>query len=78
MLGKEWASEKDTIVFSKTAVFQYKCTNYFHADDQYGIRWNDPDLNIDWKINSPVLSDKDHRLPFLKNIKKKYLPRYNV
>lgn len=66
------------IVFSKTAVFQYKCTNYFHSDDQYGIRWNDPDLNIDWKVNLPVLSEKDQRLPFLKNIKKNHLPRYNV
>lgn len=55
-------------VLSKTAVFAYKCDNKYNKESEGGIRYNDPDLNIDWGIpgGSMVLSDKDNILPSLK------------
>lgn len=48
----------------------YKVTNFYSAQHDFGIRWNDPDLGIDWPFseNEMVLSDKDARQPFLKTI----------
>lgn len=40
-------------------IFTYKCTNYYSGECDRSLRWNDPDLNIDWGVNHPVLSDKD-------------------
>lgn len=49
-------------VMSDHAVFAYKCSDFYHADDEGGIIWNDPDIAIDWPIEgdgAPKLSDKD-------------------
>jgi dTDP-4-dehydrorhamnose 3,5-epimerase len=54
-------------VLSETAEFCYKVTDFYHPEDEKGIRWNDPQLGIDWKIQSPILSLKDQQLPFLKD-----------
>ena len=40
-------------------VFSYKCTNFYHKGSEDCIIWNDPDLNIDWEIKEPILSEKD-------------------
>ncbi|TNE78631.1 MAG: dTDP-4-dehydrorhamnose 3,5-epimerase [Bacteroidetes bacterium] len=40
-------------------IFQYKCTDLYHKESEGGILWNDPDLNIDWKVANPILSEKD-------------------
>jgi len=56
------------IVLSETADFFYKCTDYYAPDDESGILWNDPDLNIDWLIDHPIISDKDLSLPSLREI----------
>jgi dTDP-4-dehydrorhamnose 3,5-epimerase len=40
-------------------IFQYKCSDYYAPDHEGGLLWNCPTLQIDWKINEPVLSDKD-------------------
>ena len=47
---------------------QYKCTNLYHKASELGIRWDDPDLNIDWTIENPLVSTKDQELPYLKDI----------
>jgi dTDP-4-dehydrorhamnose 3,5-epimerase len=46
----------------------YKCTNEYDSIADSGIRWNDPDIGIAWPINNPVLSEKDQRLPYLKDL----------
>lgn len=56
--------------------FLYKCSEYYQAGDEYGIFWNDPDLDIDWGIADPLISDKDNKLPTLASIAPEKLPRY--
>lgn len=57
-------------VLSETADFQYKCTDYYHPEDEASIRWNDPDIAIEWNISDPILSEKDAKAPFLKDYAK--------
>lgn len=60
------------LVISEEAVFNYKCTNFYAPEYDGGIRWNDPDVNVKWPLEAvgdPLLSDKDNKLPFLKDIK---------
>ena len=55
-------------VCSDEAEFQYKCTNYYNPGDDYCIRWDDPELGIDWpllKSTSPLVSEIDSRGDFL-------------
>lgn len=48
-------------------VFFYKCTNVYNKESEGSIRWNDPDLNIDWQLENPVLSEKDQSSPFFRD-----------
>lgn len=47
------------VVLSERADFEYKCTTYYDASSEQCIIWNDPDINIQWPIDCPLLSDKD-------------------
>ena len=62
-------------VLSETAVFQYKCDEFYHPEAEGGISILDESLGIDWKIpaNQAVLSEKDTKHPLLKNF---YSPFY--
>ena len=57
------------IVLSETAVFAYKCDNFYHKDSERGVRFDDEELNINWILNSVefLVSDKDLILPSFKN-----------
>jgi dTDP-4-dehydrorhamnose 3,5-epimerase len=46
-------------VVSDTAEFLYKCTDTYHPEHELVIAWNDPDINIDWPVAEPVLSQRD-------------------
>lgn len=48
-------------------VFTYKCTNVYNKASEGSIRWDDPDLNIDWGIGDPILSEKDKVAPLFKD-----------
>lgn len=52
-------------VLSEAADFFYKCTDFYAPEEERGIRWDDPDLAIDWPIRTPILSERDRRCPFL-------------
>lgn len=58
------------IVLSDTAVFQYKCDNYYNKQSEGGLHYADPSLAIDWGLPSAelIVSEKDQELPFLKDI----------
>jgi dTDP-4-dehydrorhamnose 3,5-epimerase len=49
-------------------IFQYKCTNYYNKESEGSIRWNDPDLKIDWGIENPVVSEKDNAAPLFSEL----------
>ena len=49
------------------SIFSYKCTHVYNKASEGSIRWNDPDINIDWNIENPLLSEKDNLSPFLKD-----------
>ena len=57
-------------VLSEEAVFQYKCDDYYAPETECAIAWNDPELNIDWRIpaDQVILSEKDKRHPELKDL----------
>mgnify|MGYP002522828873 CR=1 FL=1 len=57
------------LVLSEEAVFTYKVDNVYAPQADAGIRWNDPDLNIEWPLDESqlLLSDKDRIQPFLKD-----------
>ncbi len=48
--------------------FLYKADNYYAPQADGGIRWNDPDIGVEWGVEDPVLSEKDKKNPFLKEI----------
>ncbi len=47
--------------------FMYKADNFYAPEADGGIRWNDPELAVDWGIAEPILSDKDSKSPWLKD-----------
>ncbi|MEI3535626.1 MAG: dTDP-4-dehydrorhamnose 3,5-epimerase [Bacilli bacterium] len=61
------------VVLSETAVFAYKCDDFYHPEDEGGIMWNDPDINIEWPYKGELLlSEKDKVHPLLKECKIKF------
>ena len=63
-------------VLSEIADVHYKCTDFYHPGDDYGILWSDPAIGIDWPATEPLLSEKDRRLPVLDDIREDRLPVY--
>ncbi len=63
------------VVLREEAEILYKCTGYYHADDEGGVLWNDPDLSIVWPVRDPIVSDRDCAYARLKDIPKHKLPR---
>jgi dTDP-4-dehydrorhamnose 3,5-epimerase len=55
-------------VLSERAIVQYKVDAPYNPQAENGIRYNDPNLGIDWQVDNPKLSDKDQNLPFLKDL----------
>ena len=55
-------------VLSDVADFQYKCTDLYFPEDEGGVIWNDPDVNIPWPVSEPQLSAKDMRNPRLRDL----------
>ena len=63
------------VVLSDEAEFAYKCTEFYHGEDEGGIIWNDPDIGIDWpidEIDELIFSEKDEKWPTLSESQIKY------
>ena len=45
------------------SIFFYKCSNVYNRASEAGIRWDDPDLKIEWRVENPIISGKDSELP---------------
>jgi len=63
-------------VLSETAIVTYKCSDLYHPGSEGGLLWNDPDLGIDWPVEDPLISDKDRRNAYLKDLQAERLPAY--
>lgn len=54
------------VTLEENTVFTYKCTNVYNKESEGSLRWNDPDIKIDWNIDNPILSEKDKISPLFK------------
>ena len=63
-------------VLSETALFLYKCSDFYAPECDRGVLWSDPALNIRWSVKEPLLSAKDEHLPLLRDIPPEHLPEY--
>lgn len=57
------------LTLEDNTLFSYKCTSYYNKESEGALRWNDPDIHINWDFESPLLSEKDQESPFLKDFK---------
>jgi len=65
-----FAALEDTIFF-------YQCSTEYHRESEIGLLWNDPQLQIDWQVENPVISTKDQQLPTLEELlRKSVISRY--
>ena len=64
------------VALSERAVFTYLCTATYDASADANIRWDDPQLAIDWPVSEPLLSPKDSAAPLLASIEPERLPVY--
>ena len=60
-------------VLSKEADVFYKVSNEYSQENERGIKWDDPTINISWAIEQPIISEKDNLLPLLKNIDNNFI-----
>lgn len=66
------------LVLSDVAEFQYKCSDFFSAEDERGLPWDDPDIAIEWPLAGlePILSDRDRKWPQLTSTPETDLPGF--
>ena len=63
------------LVLSETALFSYKCTDLYHPEAELSVRWDDPDIGIDWPLDGPpTLSATDRAAACLKDLPAERLP----
>lgn len=65
-------------VLSETALFLYKCSDFYHPECEGGVLWCDPQLGMDWPLKDPVLSDKDRSYLTIGDIAENRLPAYHA
>lgn len=55
-------------VLSDEVIFHYKCSEFYSKEHERAVRYDDPDLKINWGISNPIVSDKDRNAKYLKDI----------
>lgn len=63
-------------VLSDTALFFYKCSDFYHPESEVTVAWNDPDIGIPWPVSGPTVSAKDAVAMCLNAISRECLPKY--
>lgn len=63
-------------VLSETALFTYKCSDFYSPATEGGVLWSDPELGIEWPVKDPLLSEKDLQYDLLSAIPPDRLPVY--
>jgi dTDP-4-dehydrorhamnose 3,5-epimerase len=66
------------LALSERVQFLYKCSDFYHPEDERGILWSDPQISISWDIANPIVSEKDSRFTTLSETPKEFLPLYLV
>ena len=61
------------VALEDNTIFNYKCTNVYNKESEGSILWNDPDINIIWNIDNPILSEKDKISPLFKNFESPFI-----
>lgn len=61
-------------VLSDTALFAYKCTDFYSRDSELSVLWSDPEIGIEWPLGDPLVSDKDAAAPPLSAVDRGRLP----
>jgi len=61
-------------VTGESALFAYKCTDFYNPETEGAIRWNDPAIGIDWPVSDPTVSGKDADAPLLADVDRARLP----
>ena len=64
-------------VLSDRAIFNYKCTDFYYPEDERGIKWNDPSINIEWGEGDKIISNRDNKNPNLDEINEYLLPSFS-
>ena len=69
------------LVTGETALFAYKCSDYYHPETEFAIRWDDPRIGIEWPLErisgeAPELSNKDKQAARLESVPADRLPAY--
>jgi dTDP-4-dehydrorhamnose 3,5-epimerase len=65
-------------VLSDSAHVAYKCTDRYSPQAEHAIRWDDPDIGIEWPVSVPILSPKDQSAGLLRDLDPTRLPRFDV
>lgn len=60
------------LTLEDNTIFSYKCTNFYNKESEGCILWNDPELNINWNVNNPIISDKDKVGTLFKDFKSNF------
>ena len=60
-------------VLSETALFAYKCTEFYNPQHELAVAWDDPEIGIRWPVENPQLSEKDASAPRLKDMPRERL-----
>ena len=61
------------VTLEDDTIFAYKCTNVYNKESEGSLLWNDPDINIEWNIENPILSEKDKISPLFKNFETPFI-----
>jgi len=64
------------LALTNSVQFLYKCSDFYDPSDERGILWNDSNLNINWGISSPIISERDSKNPRLGEVLPQCLPGY--